>query len=72
MTDFPLSGRGWGHVSNFYIVDSENFATVSRRCKVVGVQMLSTNSSAVSLWIAPMMVERIVAECKSLLYDGRL
>ena len=32
MTDFPLSGRGWGHVSNFYIVDSENFATASRRC----------------------------------------
>ena len=26
-----LSGRGQGHVSNFYIVDSENFATASRR-----------------------------------------
>ena len=25
-----LSGRGQGHVSNFYIVDLENFATASR------------------------------------------
>ena len=25
------NGRGQGHVSNFYIVDLENFATVSRR-----------------------------------------
>jgi len=32
MTDFPLSGRGEGHVSNFYILDLENFATASRRC----------------------------------------
>jgi len=26
-----LSGRGQGHMSNFYIVDLENFATASRR-----------------------------------------
>jgi len=26
-----LSGRGQGHVGNFYIVDLENFATASRR-----------------------------------------
>ena len=26
-----LSGRGQGHVSNFYIVDFKNFATASRR-----------------------------------------
>ena len=26
-----VSGRGQGHVSNFYIVDLENFATASRR-----------------------------------------
>jgi len=26
-----LSGRGQGQVSNFYIVDLENFATASRR-----------------------------------------
>ena len=31
MSEFSLSGRGQGHVSNFYIVDLENFATASRR-----------------------------------------
>jgi len=32
MTGCPLSGRGQGHVSNFYILDLENFVTASRRC----------------------------------------
>jgi len=31
MSEYFLSGRGQGHVSNFYIVDSEDFATASRR-----------------------------------------
>ena len=31
MSEFSVSGRGQGHVSNFYIVDLENFATASRR-----------------------------------------
>ena len=31
MSECPLSGRGQGHVSNFYIVDLENFATANRR-----------------------------------------
>ena len=31
MSECILSGRGQGHVSNFYIVDLENFATASRR-----------------------------------------
>jgi len=31
MTGCPLSGRGQGHVSNFYILDLENFATASHR-----------------------------------------
>jgi len=32
MSYFSRSGRGQGHVSNFYIVDLENFATASRVC----------------------------------------
>jgi len=32
MTDCPLSGRVQGHVSNFYILDWENFATASLLC----------------------------------------
>jgi len=31
MSECSLSGRGQGHVSNFYIMDLENFATASRR-----------------------------------------
>ena len=32
MSDCPLDGRGLGHVSDFYILDWENFATPSLRC----------------------------------------
>jgi len=31
MSECSLSGRSQGHVSNFYIVYLENFATASRR-----------------------------------------
>ena len=31
MSECFLSGRGQGHLSNFDIVDSENFATANRR-----------------------------------------
>ena len=31
MSECSLSGRGQGNVSNFYIVDLENFAIASRR-----------------------------------------
>ena len=31
MSECSLSGRGQGHVSNFYTVDLENFATAIRR-----------------------------------------
>jgi len=31
MKTLPWKGRGQGRVSNFYIVDLENFATASRR-----------------------------------------
>jgi len=31
MSEYFLRGRGQGHLSNFYIVDLENFATASRR-----------------------------------------
>jgi len=31
MSEYSLSGRCQGHVSNFYIVDFKNFATASRR-----------------------------------------
>jgi len=43
ITDCPLSGRGQSRVSNFYLLNLDNFATTSRRCigvinKLVGGQ----------------------------------
>ena len=48
--EFSLSGRGQGHVSNFYIVDLENFATASRR--YTGDISLH-NSTVVGLYMTP-------------------
>ena len=43
MSECSLSGRGQGHVSNFYIVDLDNFAT--------GIQVISTSRPwSVCLW----------------------
>ena len=39
MSECSLSGRGQGHVSNFCIVDLENFATASRR--YTGIEVFS-------------------------------
>jgi len=48
MSECSLSGRGQRHVSNFYIVDLENFATAIRRytCDI-------KNSSVVGLFMTP-------------------
>ena len=62
MTDCPLSWRGQGHVSNFYILDLENVATASR---CIGVVNKSRRRSASGLHVGR-------AECTSLLYTGRL
>jgi len=48
MSACSLSGRGQGHVSNFYTTDLENFATASRR--YTGD---IHNSSVVGLFITP-------------------
>ena len=47
-SECSLSKRGQGHVSNFYIVDLENFATASRR--YTGDVH---NSSVVGLFMTP-------------------
>jgi len=48
MSECSLRGRGQGHVSNFYIVDFENFATASRR--YIGD---INNSSVAGLFMTP-------------------
>ena len=48
MSECFLSGRGQSHVSNFYIVDLENFATASRRYRRTGD---INNSTVVGLFM---------------------
>ena len=59
MSECFLSGRGQGHVSNFYIVDLENFATASRR--------YIHNSTVVGLFMTPITqwkpLDRVIVEC---------
>ena len=69
MSECSPSGRGQGHVSNFYIVELENFATASR---------LYTgdvhNSSVVGLFMTPIgqrkRLDRVTVECKCVLHIG--
>jgi len=69
MSECSLSGRGQGHVSNFYIVDLENFATASRR--YTGD---IRNSTVVGLFMTPIRqrkrLERVTVECTCLLLIG--
>ena len=71
MSEWSLSGRGQGHVSNFYIVDLENFATASRR--YTGD---IHKSSEVGLFMTPIgqwkRLDRIMLECTCLLHIGPL
>jgi len=67
MSECSLSG----HVSNFYIVDLENFATASRQ--YTGD---IHNSSVVGLFMTPIglwkRLDRVMVECTCLLYIGPL
>jgi len=61
MSECFVSGRGQGNVSNFYIVDLENFATASRRY-TGDIQ----NSAVVGLFMTPeTMGADSVASCLS-------
>jgi len=67
MSECSLSGRGQGHVSNFYIVDLENFAAASRRNTG---DMHS--SSVVGLFMTPVRqwkrLDRVMVECSAHVY----
>jgi len=69
MSECSLSGRGQGHVSNFYTVDLENFITASRR--YTGD---IHNSTVVGLFMTPIrqwkQLERVTVECTCLLHIG--
>jgi len=67
MSECSLSGRGQGHVSNFYVVDLYNFATESRR--YTGD---IHSSSVVGLFMTPIgqwkRLDRVMVECTCLLH----
>ena len=72
MSECSLSGRGQDHVSNFYIVDLENFAAASRRytggihnTSVVGRFGYDTYRTVERL-------DRVMVECRCLLRIGPL
>jgi len=69
MSECSLSGRGQSHVSNFNIVDLENFATASRR--YTGD---IPNSTVVGLFMTPIRqwkrLARVTVECTCLLHIG--
>jgi len=71
MSECSLNGRGQGHVSNFYIVDLENFATASRR--YTGD---IHNSSVAGLFITPVgsgkRLDSVMVECTCLLHIAPL
>ena len=75
MSECSLSGRGQGHVSNFYIVDLENFATnfatASRRytgdihnSTVVGLFMTpeTMGADSVASWLSAHCLSRIASD----------
>ena len=68
MSECSLSGRGQGHVSNFYI-DLENFATASHR--YTGD---IHNLTVVGLFMTPIRqwkrLDRFMVECTCLLHIG--
>ena len=71
MNECFLSGCGQGHVSNFYIVDLEIFATGSRR--YTGD---IHNSTVVGLFMTPIRqwkrLDRVMVECTCLLHVASL
>ena len=71
MTGCPLSGRGHRHVSNFYILDLEDFATAS--CRYTDD---IHNSSVVGLFMTRIgqwkRVDRVMVVCTCLLHIASL
>ena len=67
VSECSLSGRGQGHVSNFYIVDLKNFAAASRRytgdihnSTVVGLFMATEimGADSVASWLSAHCLSR--------------
>ena len=71
MSGFSLSWRGQGHMSNYYIVDLENFATASRRytgdihnSTVIGLFMTpeTMGADSVASWLSAHCLSRTASD----------
>jgi len=72
MSECSLNGRGQSHVSNFYIVDLENFAAASRRYTgdihnstvVVGLFMTleTMGADSIASWLSVHCLSRIASD----------
>ena len=60
MSECPLSGRGQGHVSNFYIVDLPILPQ-----QVVGIQVVGLFMTPIEQW---KQLDRVMVECTCLLH----
>jgi len=71
MSECSLSGRGQGHMSNFYIVDLENLATASR-----WYTDDIHNSTVLGLFMTPVgqrkRLDLVMVECTCLLHIALL
>jgi len=71
MSECSISGRSQGHVSNFYIVDLENF-DIASRWYTGDIH----NSNVVSLFMTPTgqwkRLDRVTVECTCLLHIALL
>jgi len=71
MSECSISGRGQGHMSIFYIVNLENFATASRRytgdihnSTIVGLFMTpeTVGADSVASWLNARCLSRIASD----------
>jgi len=67
ISECSLIGSGQGYVSNFYIVDLENFATTSRQytCDIHNSSVVGLFMTLIRQW---KRLDRVMVECTCLLH----
>jgi len=65
MSEYSLSGRGQGHVSNFYIVDLKNYASRRYKGDIHNLFVVGLFMTPVGQW---KRLDRVMVECACLLH----
>jgi len=65
MSEYSLSGRGQGHVSNFYIVDLKNYASRRYTGDIHNLFVVGLFMTPVGQW---KRLDRVMIECACLLH----